>query len=292
MDIIQNLFSQLIFEGNDYSSLVCVIVAALSCSILSSFAAVKRMTLAGVGIGGAIFSGAAAGLLLFPTLGVYDWPIQAAAAAGGLIAALLGLAFQSNRVLPSESAYGVLIVSLLGFLLIAYGEWGARLSVLNAYLLDSPPALSMTDFYLVIGLSAAVVLIVLLFHRGFAALCIDPDFARAIGVSIRFFDILLWLLLLGTLLISIYATGFLFTLSLILFPGLCARMMAVQMGRIVVWSAFLGVATGFTAEILSQRFFDLPASIILIIIHVSVFVLLYGVNRWNAARTMRLPSQA
>ncbi|MGC9326241.1 MAG: metal ABC transporter permease, partial [Candidatus Hinthialibacter sp.] len=224
MEIIENFFDPWISEADDYLPLIGVIFIALSCSILSTFAAVKRMTLAGVGIGGTVYAGAALGLLLFPALNLYDWPILVAAAAGGALAALLGFVFQINRVLPTESVYGVLIVSLLGFLLVAHSEWGERLAALHSYLLDAPPVLSLVEFYCVFGLSAVTILIVILFYRGFAAVCIDQDYAMAAGVPVRLLETLLWLLFLGVLLISIYATGFLFTLSLILFPGLCARM--------------------------------------------------------------------
>jgi ABC-type Mn2+/Zn2+ transport system permease subunit len=269
-------------------TLLGVLLAGLSCSLLSPLVIVKRMTLAGVGIGGAAIGGAIAGMLIFPALSLADWRIQAAGAAGAFLLALILLLFNRNSLVSRESILSVFIVGIFGLGLVASIEWNLQMPDLREYLYTSPNVSSAIDLAILSGFSLVAVMTVLLFFRPLEAICVDREFASVVGVPARFFEFLFVVLMTATILLSIYTAGLLFTLTLMILPGLCARILTVRLGLMILTAVVFSLISCVSGVILSQWLLELPVSIVLVLVQVALFILLFGAYRMSALWSYRI----
>lgn len=288
MDILQNYLDNFLSDPVMPRRLLGILLAGFSCSILSPFVIVKRMTLASMGIGSAAMASALIGMLSFPMMTPADWRVQAAGAGGAFFFALLILLFNRNTVIPKESFLGVLIVAAAGLSLFASLEWGLQIPDLTGYLYATPHVTSLFDLYILGGFAGFSVCTIFLYHRPLAAICIDREYARIIGVSTWFYEFLFVVLLTVTILLSIYATGILLTLTLLILPGLCARLLTLRLGRMVLIAIASSLLSCLVCVILSQWMTDLPVSLVLALIQVVIFILFFIVYRIHAQWTYRV----
>lgn len=265
-----------------------VLLAGLSCSLLSPFVIVKRMTLAGVGIGGAAVGGAIAGLLIFPALNLSDWRIQAAGAGGAFLLALILLLFNRSALVSKESILSVFIVGVFGLSLVASMEWNMQMPDLREYFYTSPHISSSIDLLILGGFSAFTVIMVFLFFRPLEAICVDREFASIVGIHARFFEFFFMVLLTATILLSIYTAGLLFTLTLLILPGLCARILTLRLGLMILTAIVFSLISCLSGVFLSQWLLELPVSIVLVLVQVALFVLLFGAYRLTALWSYRI----
>lgn len=288
MDAIQQFMDSFLSTPGIVRLLLGILLAGLSCSIVSPFVIVKRLTLASVGIGCSAMASALIGMLSFPMMTLADWRIQVASAGGAFIFAVLILLFNRNSVIPKESFLGVLIVGAFGLSLFATLEWGYPVPDLTHYLYAAPHVSSPIDLSILGGLAAFSTCFVWVFHRRLFAICIDRAYATAVGICTGFYDFLFMVLLTATILLSIYCVGLLLTVTLLILPGLCARLLTLRLGRMVFISLASGLVSCLASVVGSHWLIELPISISLALIQFVLFILLFGIDKIRARWTYRI----
>ncbi len=289
LDILQYLFGDLSNDPFIIRIVLCLLLAGFSCSLLSPLVIVRRLSTAGIGIGIAALTGAFMGLAFWPSYHATDWPILAVAGGSAGIIAIVVLMLNQHSIISVEALLGVLATGAMALGVFTVFEWGLEIPDLSFYLFKTPNVTTSVDFFLLFGLATLLSLTFLFYFRPLTALCIDRTYAQAMGIRIRYYEWLSVFLLTAVILTGIYTAGLLFTFTLLILPGACARILTVRLAWMTIYSIGLGLLSCLASIILSQRILDAPPSIVLAAIQLTLFLVFYVVYRIASRKTLRLP---
>ncbi len=188
-----------------------------------------------------------------------------------VVAAFFLLRISQNSRMQGDSAIAVISTSALaiGVLVISVGD-GVNADVYN-YMFGSIYAMSSEDVLLSLVLSVFVLLLfVLLYHRIFAV-TFDETFARAGGVRVRFYNMLIAALTAVTIVLGMRMMGAMLISALIIFPALTAMRLTKTFRGVVLVAAAVSVIS-FVLGIVLSYVFDTPGGASVVI--VNLFALL------------------
>ena len=166
----------------------------------------KRLSMIGDALSHTSLAGVAAGLILGMN------PVAAAALA--CITASLGIEI-IRRKLPRYSEMSIAIVMSAGVGLAGVlSGFVKNAANFNSFLFGSIVAISDTEMYLVVGVSAAVLLLFLLMYKELFYISLDEQSARLAGVPVRLVNFLFTLLIAVTVSVSARTVGALIVSSM------------------------------------------------------------------------------
>jgi ABC-type Mn2+/Zn2+ transport system permease subunit len=279
---IQYAIDQFVGDKNLQMLFLSVILTGLLCSLLSTFVVIKRMALAGTGIGGAALTGAFVGIAFLPSLNMTQWQILAIAGVSAFAVALIIMSLKRCAAAWTDALLGVFVIGIIVLWIISVLEWGMEIPDLTVYLIGSSRIMSDLDVYILSGATALIFAIVLLCFKPLCAICIDADYAKVLGNRVGLLEFIFIGLLTATVLFSIYYVNYLFTVALLIFPGLCGRLVSVQLWKMVAVSISIGVSSCIFSVFLSKAIVDWPSTIILVVIQLALAILIFGSNRIRA----------
>jgi zinc/manganese transport system permease protein len=231
-----NGFSHQLFDFSDYTallvlvrnSLIAGVALGMVAGVVSVFVMMRDLPFAVHGISELSFAGAAGALLL----GVN---VVAGSLTGSLIAAVL-IGVLGVRARDRNSVIGVLMPFGLGlgvlFLSLHQGRSANKFGLLTGQIVavDSP-ALGW-----LLGISAVVLVAVLVMWRPLMFASLDPDVAAARGVPTRLLAPLFMLVLGLAVAMSVQVVGALLVLSVMCTPAAAAFRVTASPGRAMVLS--------------------------------------------------------
>jgi zinc transport system permease protein len=160
----------------------------------------------------------------------------------------------------SAIAVGVIVVSL---------TTGMNVDVYN-YMFGSILAMSESDVVLSAGVSAAVLVLYLLFYNKIFAVTFDESFARATGTKAGRYNMLIALLTALVIVVGMRMLGALLISSLIIFPALTSMRVFKSFRSVVVCSAILSVVC-FCIGILISFLWSVPVGASIVVVNLAAF---------------------
>jgi len=142
---------------------------------------------------------------------------------------------------------------------------------LMSYLFGSILMVSANDLWLIAGLDALVVTVVLIFYRQFLAVCFDEEFARLRGIRTEFYYLMLLCLIALTVVLLVTVVGIVMVIALLTLPAAIADKFSKKL-----WHMML-LSTVFTMIITSAGLTlsygpDLPAGATTIVLAGAVYL--------------------
>jgi ABC-type Mn2+/Zn2+ transport system permease subunit len=159
-------------------------------------------------------------------------------------------------------AIGVMVVSM---------TTGMNTDVYN-YMFGSILSLSKADAALSISLSAAVLVLFVLFYPRLFAVTFDETFSRATGIPTRAFNAALATLSSVTVVLGMRMMGALLISSLIIFPVLTAMRIAKKYLTVTILSAVVA-AVGFLIGMVVSYAFEAPSGASIVCVNIVLFAL-------------------
>lgn len=238
MGYILNMFSYTFMVR----ALVVGLLVSLCAALLGVSLVLKRYSMIGDGLSHVGFGAlAVASVLGLNELGVAI-PVVIAAA-------ILLLRLSSTAAIKGDAAIALISTGALalGVLVISITS-GMNTDVMN-FLFGSILAMSESDVVLSVILSAAVLVLFVLFYCRMFAVTFDESFARATGANTGLYNTLLACLTALTIVLGMRMMGALLISSLIIFPPLTAMRLCKTFKSVVICSGALS-ALCFTAGII------------------------------------------
>ncbi len=258
---------------------LAALLAAFSCSLLSGFVVLKRMAFAGQSISHIAFAGLAFGLWLSPAMQEPNLLIYGIAAAWTLIFALV-IAFTSQaRRLSEDSALGIYFTAAIALGILFMHLRGHPSSEIFAYLFGTMITVTPLDLQLLGGVAALIFLAWLFYNRDWFAFCLDPQYAKFMGVKTSFLQYFLFLLISVAVVISIKVMGVLFVIAMLILPGCCARLMTLRFNRLFLLSIVVALLSTLAGIAASMYWLDYPPVLFVTAILFSFFFLLLLLSR-------------
>ena len=271
LDLLRQIFS-LSFMVR---ALVVGVLVALCSSLLGVSLVLKRYSMIGDGLSHVGFGALAAAAAMNAA------PLKVAIPVV-VITAFLLLRVNENGKLKGDSAIALVSASALALGVLIVSVSASNID-LNSYMFGSIYAVSQSDMYLSIALSAGILILYLLFYNKIFAVTFDENFARATGAHASVYNMVMACHTAVTIVIGMRLVGSLLISSLILFPPLTAMRVCKTFRRVVVLSAVLGVAC-VTAGILLSFLLDVPASACIVLVNLAAY-LLFSLAGWAASQS-------
>ena len=171
----------------------------------------------------------------------------------------------------SALAVGVIVTSMTS---------GMNVDVYN-YMFGSILAMSSSDVWLSVGLSAVVLVLFILFYPRIFAVTFDEAFARATGVKAGTYNMLIAMLTAMTVVVGMRMMGTLLISSLIIFPALSSMRVFSRFRSVTICSAVISV-TCFVAGMMLSCVYSMPTGAGIVAVNLLVFLIFSAVGAARA----------
>ena len=258
-----------------YALIVGVLIALCS-SLLGVTLVLKRFSFIGDGLSHVAFGAMAVAGVLQPAIKGLQAGLEDHGLGQGLYQALLFLVENEmlfvllatvfsavlllrtgqNAKIKGDAAVAMISVGALavGYLLLSLFSASANLSGdVCTTLFGSTSILTLTkaEVWLCVGLSAAVLIIFLLFYNKIFAVTFDEDFARASGTRAEMYNLLIAIVTAVIIVLAMHLVGSLLISALIIFPAMSAMRLFRSFRGVTVCSAILSVACALLGILIS-----------------------------------------
>lgn len=197
-------------------ALVAGVLVSLCAALLGVSLVLKRYSMIGDGLSHVSFGALAVAVALGITPLYFSIPVVILAAFF-----LLRMANGKSRI-GSDAAIAVLSASALAIGILVISLTTGMTTDVDNYMFGSVLAMTETDVVLSVAVSAAVLVLFVLFYHKLFAITFDESFARATGMRVEVYNSLLSILTALTIVLGMRMMGAMLISSLVIFPALTA----------------------------------------------------------------------
>jgi len=261
-------------------ALAAGLLASIACGVVGSYVVARRITYLAGGIAHCVLGGmGAAGYChkalgwswVDPILGV-EWvspmsgAVLAALAAAGIIGVVsLRLKQREDTVISALWAAGMAI----GVLFIA--KTPGYQQDLMGYLFGNILMVPSQDLILIAILDVVVVAVSLAMYKQFLAICFDEEFARARGIRVETYYLLLLALTALTVVLLVTVVGIVMVIALLALPVATAALMARRLWQVMILA--VGLSMGLTTAGLAVSYGpDLRSGAVIVVMSAGLYL--------------------
>ena len=188
-----------------------------------------------------------------------------------IVAAYILLRLSESRKSRGDTAIAMFSTSALALGILVSSKANLTTDV-SHYMFGSILAMTHGDVILSVVLSVCVLLVYLLFYDKIFAVTFDENFARATGLNVRFYNLLIAVLTAVTVVLGMMMMGALLISSLMIFPAVTAMRICRSFKRVVVTSVIISV-TCFLVGLFLSLWLDTAVGASVILTNLSAFAL-------------------
>jgi len=253
--------------------LLAALIVGIVCPVLGAYVVLRGMAFFGDALAHIILPGVAIAYLV-------GWPLGVGALIAGILAALGIGALSQRREIKEDTAMGVIFAG-------AFALGIALLSTQRSYAVDLSHILfgnllgvSTGDLWLMGGLAALVILLVVAFYKEFLVLSFDPVLALTLRLPVTFLRNLLLVLIAVVIVASLQAVGVALVLAMLVTPAASAYLLTRRLPTMMVLGAALGAA-GAAVGLYLSYYMNLASGPAIVLTETVLFflVLLFGPRR-------------
>lgn len=265
---------QLITEMFSYPFLVRAAVGgtliSLCAALLGVSLVLKRYSMIGDGLSHVSFGALSVAVAFGWAPLIVSIPVVTAAA-------VLLLRITENARIKSDSAIAMISASSLAIGIIVTSLTTGMTTDVSSYMFGSILAMSRTDVTLSAVLSVIVLCLFVFSYNKVFAVTFDESFARATGVSVGTYNLLIALLTAVTIVLGMRMMGAMLISSLIIFPALTSMRVFKSFLGVVISSGIVSVVCFFIGLVLSYVY-SIPAGASVVVVNVGMFCLFSAIQ--------------
>ena len=192
------------------------------------------------------------------------------------------LSIENSRI-KSDAAIALISASALALGIIVTSLTTGMTTDVSSYMFGSILAMSREDVWLSVVLSLVVLgLFVICYNRIFAV-TFDENFAKATGVNVGRYNIIIAVLTAVTIVLGMRMMGAMLISSLVIFPCLSSMRVFKSFGGVMVSSGLLSLACFFAGMVASYQF-SIPAGASVVVVNLCAFLLFMA---WQSLGRLR-----
>ena len=239
-------------------ALVEVILAGGAGGVLGCHVVLRRLGFMSDALSHAVLPG-----VVFAFLAAGAAYILYGALAAGLIGAVAIALIARERRLQQDAAVGIVLTGGFALGVVLISTLRSYAAVLEDFLFGNVLLVSSEDLALTAALAAAVLGVLLVFHRRFVLRAFDPDTADAMGLHGLALDLLLLVLLAATVVVSLRAIGNILAVAFLITPAATARLLTKRVPAMMATAGVIGAGTG-AAGLEAAYHLDLAAGALIV----------------------------
>ncbi len=251
-------------------ALIAAALVGLTAPAIGTFLVQRRLALMGDGIGHVALTGVGLSLLLGSA------PLPTAV----LLAVLGAVAIELLR--ERGGATGDVALALLfyggiaGGVLLTNVSRQATTSNLVSYLFGSVSTVSGGDLWVIAGLAALVLGVVVVFGRELFSVCYDEEVARASGLPVRLLNLLIAVTAALTVALAMRVVGLLLVSALMVVPVAAMQQVARSFKATLLGALVIGVAVS-VGGLVAAYYVDAAPGATIVLLAIGVFA---GTSAW------------
>ena len=228
-------------------ALVTGLATALVCGLLSCWITHMGWSLMGDAISHSILPG----VVISHLLGL---PYLVGALVFALITVILVGQVKKSQIVKPDTAIGIVFTTFFALGTVLISKVPSQIN-LSHILFGNLLGVTVPDMLQVLLIGLPIALVLVLKNRDLTLLAFDPTHAQAIGLSVRWLTSLLLVALALAIVISLQAVGVILSVSLLIVPGACARLLTNRM-RHMLWLSPLIAIVSVLVGITGSYYFD------------------------------------
>ena len=247
--VLENIYTYLQYPFVLYAIIVGTLIA-LCTSLLGVTLVLRRFSYVSDGLSHVAFGAMAIAFVLKITnYMLFSLPLT-------ILCAIFLLNLGQNTRVKGDAAIAMLSVSAmaLGYLLMNVFSTAPNISGdVCTTLFGSTSILTLTSFdvWISIILSILVLIFFLLFYHKLFALTFDEDFAKATGINVERYNLMLAVLIAVIIVLAMSLVGALLISALVIFPALSAMRLFDSFKGVTICSVVLSVVCAFLGMLVS-----------------------------------------
>lgn len=211
-----------------------VLVAILG-GLLGVFLVLRQMSLLGDGLAHVSFAGIAIGL----AAGLYPTGVALVASVLGAVAIYL---LRERGIVKGDTAIGILLTASLALGIVVISASKGYVNT-TGYLFGNILAISDQDLRVVVGVGAALVVLLLAFYKEFVSMSFSEEAARVTGLPVDLLNVVFVSLTAATIVVASRIVGVLLVSALLIVPAATALQVARSFRVAIALSVAIGVAS-------------------------------------------------
>ena len=260
-DLIASMFSYTFI----LRALIVGLLVSLCSALLGVSLVLKRYSMIGDGLSHVGFGALAVAMAM-------NWAPLAVAVPVVIIAAFLLLRVSENSAIKGDSAIALISTSSLALGIMAISLSKGMNSDVYGYMFGSILAMSDADVLMSVALSAVVlVLFIVCYHKIFAV-TFDEDFAKATGIRVGRYNMLIAFLTAITIVLGMRMMGALLISALVIFPALTSMRVCKRFHSVALVSALISVCCFFIGLTVSYLF-AAPTGASVVVVNIVCFLI-------------------
>ena len=258
-------------------ALVVGVLIALCASLLGVTLVLKRFSFIGDGLSHVAFGAMAVAAVL----GLHnDMPLILGIT---VVCAILNLRTRHQAKIKRDAPIAMISVGALaiGYLLMNLFSTSSNLSGdVCSTLFGSTSILTLTETEvgLCVALSALVLLTFILFYNKIFAVTFDENFAKAVGIKVKFYNLLIAVMIAVVIVLAMNLVGSLLISALVIFPALSAMRVYQSFRTVIICAVLLSVccaALGIFTAVLAGT----PVGSTIVTVDMAAFLLFSIIGR-------------
>lgn len=259
------LFMEMISYPFIQRAIIVGVLVSLCAALLGVSLVLKRYAMIGDGLSHVGF-----GALAFAT--VMNIAPLSLAMPVVIIAAFLLLRISESSKIKGDSIIALISTGALALGVMAISiKKGVNVDIHN-YMFGSILAIGKQDVFLTVFLSVIVIALYLFFYCQIFSVTFDESFAKATGINVEFYNMLIAFLTAVTIVLGMRLVGALLISSLIVFPSVISMKLFKSFKSVVVSSAIVSVVS-FLIGIFVSYVYSTPTGASVVVVNIIIFIL-------------------
>ena len=241
------------------------ILVSLCASLLGVSLVLKRYSMIGDGLSHVSFGALSVALAA-------GWSPLKVSIPVVVLAAFFLLRITERGQIKSDAAIAMISASALAVGIIVTSMTTGMTTDVSSYMFGSILAMSREDVEFSAALSAVVLFLFLFCYNKAFAVTFDENFAKATGVRVGFYNVLIAVLTAVTIVLGMRMMGAMLISSLIIFPALTSMRIFKSFHGVVVSSGILSIICFFIGMVISY-IYSTPAGASVVVVNLGFFLL-------------------
>lgn len=231
-----------------------------SSALIGTFAFLRKRALIGDAIAHSLLPGLCLGFILSGEKNV-TYLFIGAFITGWISTFLVDYIVNHSKV-KQDSAIGIVLSSFfgLGVVLLTYIQknFTGEQAGLDHFLFGQAAAINKDEILLFGFIFILILGTILIFYKGFKAVCFNIDFARSIGLPVRFIELIITSLTVVAIASGIQAMGVILMSALIITPAASARFWTHNLKKMLLIAVLFSVVSGIAGAFISYAYSGMP----------------------------------
>lgn len=267
---------ELLREMLSYPFIVRALIGGLFISLCASLLGVslvlKRYSMIGDGLSHVSFGALSVAIAFGWTPLLVSIPVV-------VLAAVLLLRMTENGKIKSDAAIAMISAGSLAVGIIVTSLTTGMTTDVSSYMFGSILAMSKGDVALSAALSVVVLGMFVLCYNKVFAVTFDESFARATGVNVSAYNMMIAVLTAVTIVLGMRMMGAMLISSLVIFPSLTSMRVFKSFSGVVISSGCVSVVCFFAGLVLSYVY-SIPAGASVVVVNMAAFLLFTGLIKF------------